>query len=205
MGLPRHLQIAVYAGLGVVLVLLGLKALSGPAAGASAGPAGGVSVASAPVGGGTGAGGKLVVDVAGAVRRPGVYELEVGSRVTDAVERAGGARPSANPDAINLAARLDDGQQVVVPAAPKPGAGPGTSSTDSGGATASAGGDAGPISLGSATEADLESIDGIGPVTAADIIEYRDSHGGIASLDQLDEIPGIGPATIASLGQSLQP
>ena len=63
----------------------------------------------------------------------------------------------------------------------------------------------GPISLGSATEADLETIDGIGPVTAADIIEFRDSSGGVGSIDQLDEIPGIGPATIEALGARLQP
>ncbi len=75
------------------------------------------------------------------------------------------------------------------------------SGPDRGGASAASG----PISLGSATEADLETIDGIGPVTAADIIEYRDAHGGVGSIDQLDEIPGIGPATIAALGQRLQP
>ena len=74
-----------------------------------------------------------------------------------------------------------------------------------GGATGTTAAEDGPISLGSADQADLETIDGIGPVTAADIIDFRDEHGGIASIEELDEIPGIGPATIESLGERLQP
>jgi competence protein ComEA len=134
----------------------------------------------------------VVVHVAGAVERPGVYRLPAGSRVTDAVRRAGGFAGGANRDAINLAARLSDGQQVVVP-------GPGTAS-----ATA-AGGQTGPISLGSATVEQLDQIEGIGPVTAQKIIEFRDQHGGLSSINQLDEVDGIGPSTMETLRASLQP
>jgi competence protein ComEA len=134
----------------------------------------------------------VVVDVAGAVRRPGVYRLPAGARVTDAVQRAGGLAPGAVSDAINLAARLGDGQQVVVP--------------DRTAATSSAsGGSDGPISLGSATADELDEIDGIGPVTAQNIIEFRDQHGGLSSVDQLDQISGIGPSTMQALRAALQP
>lgn len=185
-------QLAVYAAIGVVLILLGIRALHDDGADASSG-SGPATIAAGPIAAGAAAGGSssdVVIHVAGAVEEPGVYRLPAGSRVADAVERAGGARGGADPDAINLAARLADGQQVVVP-----GRGPASTS----------GTEEGPISLGSADATDLETIDGIGPVTAADIIEYRDEQGGISSIEQLDEIPGIGPATIESLADSLQP
>ena len=192
-----RLQLAIYAALGIVLVLLGVRAMHGVADEGSA--PGGVSVATAPVGAGDGfaAGGTdVVIHVAGAVREPGVYRLPAGSRVTDAVERAGGAAPGASVDAINLAARLADGQQVVVPERVPQGSTAATSADPAAD---------GPISLGSADQADLETIEGIGPVTAADILAYRDEHGGIASVDELDEVPGIGPATLDSLRDRLQP
>jgi competence protein ComEA len=133
----------------------------------------------------------VVVHVAGAVRRPGVYRLPAGARVTDAVRRAGGFGGNANEDAINLAARLSDGQQVVVPGR--------------GSAGASAAGQSGPISLGSATVEQLDQIEGIGPVTAQKIIEFRDQHGGLSSIDQLDQVAGIGPSTMQTLRAGLQP
>jgi competence protein ComEA len=135
----------------------------------------------------------VVVHVAGDVRRPGVYRLPAGSRVTDAVRRAGGFAGGANQDAINLAARLSDGQQVVVP-------GPGTVA-----ASSVAGGQAGPISLGSASVEQLDGIEGIGPVTAQKIIEFRDQHGGLSSINQLDQVDGIGPSTMETLRAALQP
>jgi competence protein ComEA len=144
-------------------------------------------------------GGSIVVHVAGEVSKPGVYELPGGSRVTDAVDRAGGATGAGDPDAINLAAKLADGQQVVMPArstAPVSAAG---------GATAAATADAGPISLGTATVEQLDTIEGIGPVTAADIVEFRDQHGGLSSVDDLDQLTGIGPATMEALRDRLQP
>ena len=137
----------------------------------------------------------MVVHVAGAVERPGVYRLPAGARVTDAVERAGGAAPKALLDAINLAARLADGQQVVVPEA-----GPGGSV-----AAGVASSEDGPISLGTATVEQLDTIEGIGPVTAGDIVQFRDQHGGLSSVNQLDQISGIGPATMEALRARLQP
>jgi competence protein ComEA len=136
-----------------------------------------------------------VVDVTGAVDRPGVYRLPAGSRVNDAVQRAGGPSSGAELESVNLAARLADGQQVVVPRRVP------------GGAAAVVGGAAseGPISLGTATVEQLEEIDGIGPVTAEDIVGFRDQHGGLSSVDQLDQVPGIGPATMESLRARLQP
>ncbi len=146
-----------------------------------------------------GSGGDVVVDVTGAVQRPGVYRLPEGSRVDEAVKRAGGATGKAELDSLNLAARLADGQQVVVPER-VPGAPPGApAATDTGGE------EDGPISLATATAAELDTIDGIGPVTAEDIIKFREEHGGLSSVDQLDEISGVGPATMEALSERLQP
>ena len=116
------------------------------------------------------------------------------SRVDDAIRRAGGASGEAMLEAVNRAARLADGQQVMVP------------ERVPGGAAAVTGAAAeGPISLGTATAEQLEEIDGIGPVTAAAIVEYRDERGGLSSIEQLDEVSGIGPATMESLRSQLQP
>jgi competence protein ComEA len=189
-------QVVVYGAVAVALLLVGARAIRAeggegapPAAAASATTgSGGFSLSS-------GGGSDVVVDVAGAVRRPGVYRLPAGARVVDAIGRAGGATGGALVEGINRAARLADGQQVVVP------------ERDPGGAAAAIAGTAteGPISLGSATVEQLDTIDGIGPVTAAKIVEYRDQHGGLASVDQLDQMSGIGPATMESLRARLQP
>ncbi|MFN8151190.1 MAG: ComEA family DNA-binding protein [Solirubrobacterales bacterium] len=189
-----RIQLAVYAAIGVCLLLLGIRAVNSAGSEGQGGAGGGVRLAAQPVGGAGAAPatGEVVVHVAGEVADPGVFRLPAGSRVTDAVEKAGGVTGAGDPDAINLAARLADGQQIVVPGRVP------------GGTTASASED-GPISLGSADQADLETIDGIGPVTAADIIEFRDQQGGIASIEELDEVPGIGPATIDALSERLQP
>jgi competence protein ComEA len=187
-------QAIVYAALAVALLLVGARAIRGEGTTESSLAADGSSGSKSSFSIG-GQAGDLVVDVTGAVRRPGVYRMPAGSRVDDAVDRAGGAKPKAELEAVNLAARLADGQQVVVPErAP-------------GGGAASAGAVAedGPISLGTATVEQLEGIDGIGPVTAADIVEFRDRHGGLSSVEQLDQVPGIGPATMESLRDRLQP
>lgn len=186
-------QIAVYGAVAVALLLLGARAIraEGESAGAStrfSSPGAGMKIESG--------GGDVVVDVTGAVARPGVYRLPAGARVTDAVERAGGATDHAQLEAINLAARLADGQQVVVPKQ-----GPGGAPL---GATAGAT-EEGPISLGTATVEQLDTIDGIGPVTAEDIVQFRDEHGGLSSVEQLDQVSGIGPATMESLRARLQP
>lgn len=144
---------------------------------------------------------ELFVHVAGAVRRPGLYRIRVDSRVADALERAGGPLPRAELTTLNLAARVADGQQVVVPVAGRPGARVGTL-----GATAVPGAAGGArISLASATVDQLEEIDGIGPTLAERIIEYRDAQGGVTSLDQLNEVDGIGEERLASLRKGLQP
>jgi competence protein ComEA len=138
--------------------------------------------------------GDVVVHVAGAVRAPGVYRLPEGARVTDAVERAGGPAAGAESDTVNLAARLADGQQVVVPSSsPAAGKVPGAADPDA------------PISLGTATVEELDTIEGIGPVTAAEIVSFRDERGGLSSVEDLDEISGIGPATMEALRERLQP
>jgi competence protein ComEA len=144
-----------------------------------------------------GSGGDVVVDVTGAVEKPGVYRLPEGSRVDEAVQRAGGVTGKAELDSLNLAARLADGQQVVVPER-IPG-------TPTGTVAAGAADEDGPISLSTATAAELDTIDGIGPVTAEDIIKFREERGGLSSVDQLDEISGIGPATMEALSERLQP
>ena len=189
-------QIAVYGAVAVALLLLGARAIraegdSGEAA--SSFPSDGRSEFTVHSGGSVG---DVVVDVTGAVARPGVYRLPAGARVTDAVERAGGASGDAVLEAINLAARLADGQQVVVPKR-----GPAAAALAAG---AGAGEEA-PISLGTATVEQLDTIEGIGPVTAQDIIDFRDEHGGLSSIDQLDQVSGIGPATMESLRARLQP
>ncbi|HEX5527390.1 MAG TPA: ComEA family DNA-binding protein [Solirubrobacterales bacterium] len=187
-------QVVVYAAVAVALLLVGARAIRGEDGTDSsfAAPTGkGSGEASFSIGG---QGGDLVVDVTGAVRRPGVYRMPAGSRVNDAVIRAGGPEPRAELEAVNLAARLADGQQVVVP------------ERLPGGATATAAaGEDGPISLGTATVEQLEEIEGIGPVTAGDIVKFRDEHGGLSSVDQLDQVPGIGPATMEALRKRLQP
>jgi competence protein ComEA len=131
---------------------------------------------------------KLVVHVVGAVRAPGLYELAEGSRIDDAIERAGGPKPKASLDLVNLAAPVADGQQVVVPVRGEP--------AGAGSATAMSGGK---VHLNSATLEDLDSLPGIGPVTAQEILDYRAEHGAFQSIEELDAVPGIGPARLADL------
>ncbi len=190
-------QLVVYGAVAVALLLVGARAIR---ADGSGGPS---HSALPPAGSVAGDGfslsstsGDVVVDVAGAVQRPGVYRLPAGARVIDALRRAGGPAAGAQLEAINRAALLTDGQQVVVPER-----GPGGVVAGVAGATA----EDGPISLGGATLEQLDTIDGIGPTTAQKIIEFRDLHGGLASVEQLDDVSGIGPATMESLRSRLQP
>lgn len=130
----------------------------------------------------------LIVDVAGWVRRPGVYDLAEGDRVIDALEAAGGARPDAILTSLNLAAPLTDGQQVLVP---EPVRGPVAFE-------AAPGEDAsGKININTADATQLETLSGIGEVLAERIIEHRESNGPFASVDDLLEVSGIGDATLA--------
>lgn len=137
-----------------------------------------------------------IVHVAGAVATPGVYELDDGARVDDAVRAAGGPIGDADLDGLNLAARLVDGQRVYVPVDGE--IDPAT--VPSGvAATADAGGVSGPIDLNTATVEQLESLPGVGPATAATIIDDRDRNGPFATVDDLDRVSGIGPAKLAAL------
>lgn len=139
------------------------------------------------------ANGKLVVHVVGAVRRPGLYRLRDGARIADALRRAGGKTRKANLEAINLAAPLEDGLQVVVPrVAPVPAASEGTGPGEPTSAQ-------GPIHLNTASFEQLDSLPGVGPVTAQKILDWRQEHGAFTSLDDLDAIPGIGPARLEQL------
>ena len=130
----------------------------------------------------------LVVDVEGAVAHPGLVRLPASSRVSDAVARAGGLTRKASRAGVNLAAPVADGEQVLVPAG---GAAVGASTAGSSAA--------GPVSLSSATAEQLDTLPGIGPVTAQKIVDFRTRHGPFRSVEALDAIPGIGPARIAEL------
>jgi competence protein ComEA len=191
-------QIAVYGAIAVAVLLIGVRAIGGGSRETAAFGSSGAGGGSPSSFGLSAEGGRdVVVDVAGAVRDPGVYRLPAGARVVDAVDRAGGRDGGAELEAINLAARLADGQQIVVPQ---------RSPTTAGGAgVGAATATDGPISLGTATVEQLDTIEGIGPVTAEDIVQYRDEHGGLSSIEQLDEISGIGPATMEALRDRLQP
>ena len=139
---------------------------------------------------------RVYVHVAGAVRRPGLYRVPEGARVATALELAGGPTSRAELTTTNLAARVQDGQQVVVPE--RGGAPVATAAA----ATGAAGG---PISLAGATQAQLEELDGIGPTLAARILEYRDANGGFRSIEELGEVDGIGEVRLEALRQAVQP
>lgn len=154
-----------------------------------------VTSVGSPPGSACAAPGSVVVDVAGKVRRPGVYTLPTSARVVDAVRAAGGALPGVSVAALNLAAHLSDGQQIsvgVTPAAPV-GTAPG-SSPPTGGTVAGA-----PVNLNTAGLEQLEALPGVGPVLAQHILDWRTEHGGFTSVDQLQQVSGIGDAKYATL------
>jgi competence protein ComEA len=141
----------------------------------------------------------LYVHVAGAVRRPGLVRVPAGARVAEAVLRAGGPGRKADLTGVNLAAQVEDGQQVVVPATGAlAGAAPGETGATAGSAAVKP-------SLGSATLEQLDEIDGIGPTLAERIVEYRTENGGFSSLDELQDVDGIGEKRLETLREALQP
>lgn len=178
-----------------------------PAASDRPGSTGGGGDPSRPtVSGGTG----LTVHVTGAVRRPGVYALADGSRVVDAVRRAGGVTRRANAQGLNQAAELRDGQQVVVPdrAASDGGSGAAAASgtaAATGGVGSTTAGSPPSIDLNTATPDQLEQLDGVGPTTAEKIVRLREERGGIGTVDDLAEIPGIGPKKLEAIRTQLEP
>ncbi len=186
---------------GVVVLVLGGRALlhdraaaaAVPHASASAGGDGSGAIAAAPPAP------RAVVYVTGAVRKPGVYRLPAGARVQDAVRRAGGQTAGADAGAVNLAAKVADGQQILVPekaAAVAVGAGSGAVAPTA--PTA-------PISLNAATAEQLDQLDGVGPSTAAKIIAWRTANGGFASVDDLAQVAGIGPKKLEALRPQVAP
>jgi competence protein ComEA len=142
--------------------------------------------------------GEVYVHVAGAVRRPGLVRVPAGARVAEAVFRAGGPGRRADLTGVNLAAQVEDGQQVVVPTA-----GAAMSATGQAGEPAASTGVK--PSLGSATVEQLDEIDGIGPTLAERIVEYRTQNGGFGSLDELQDVDGIGEKRLETLRDALQP
>jgi competence protein ComEA len=137
-------------------------------------------------------GGRITVDVAGKVRRPGIAVLDAGSRVVDAIKAAGGARKGVDLSALNLARPLVDGEQILVgvPAAP---AAPGAPAPGAPSATAPL------VNLNLASQAELETLPGVGPVTAQAIIAWREQHGGFTAVQELVEVDGIGEITLGKL------
>jgi competence protein ComEA len=192
-------ELAAYGACALLVALLGWRALHRDASASAAVPA--ISASSAGRAGaavtvGDASVTAAVVHVVGAVRRPGVYRLRMGQRVQAAIRRAGGATSRADLQAINLAAKVSDAQQVVVPT---------RASVAGDAASVVADGDAGtapagpPVNLNSATADQLDMLDGVGPATAQKILAFRREHGGFRSVDDLGEIPGIGPKRLAAL------
>jgi competence protein ComEA len=201
-------QLVAYALAALVVVVLGVRFMQGQVRDSA--PATSAAGAPAPASGSGSGSGTVrleprratvaLVHVAGAVRSPGVYRLRDGERIQDAVHRAGGPRAGADLNAINLAAKVADGQQVVVPRRGAAGAAP----AGGAGAGEPGGPPQAPVSLNTATAEQLDTLDGVGPATASKILEYRRQHGGFRSIDDLGEIPGIGPKRLAALRGKVQ-
>ena len=191
----RRPTVLLWGLVGVVALVIGGRTLvrdgDGAAAPAATAPRG-VELAAAPP-----EAERVVVDVTGEVRRPGVYRLRAGARVQEALRRAGGVTGAGDLSAINRAAKLADGQQIRVP---------GRAATPAG---AVAGADTaaapGQVSLNAATPEQLDALDGVGPATARKIIAWRTANGGFSSVDDLAQVPGIGPKRLEALRPQLSP
>ena len=189
-------QLLAGAVVALVLLILAGRLLLRPGASASVRVA--PVVPASTVGARAAAAKAVVVDVVGAVRRPGLYRLTEGARVADALDRAGGATPRAQLDLVNLAAPISDGEQIVVPRR-------GAAAPAASGAGAATGAPSGPVHLNTATLEQLDALPGVGPVTAQKILDYRQEHGAFRSVDELDAIPGIGPARLEQLRDLVAP
>jgi competence protein ComEA len=190
---PRKLAAWAAAALALVLLTAWYLARSRPPDSASAAPVATIAVARED----EDDGGRLIVDVAGEVHKPGVYRMAAGARVEDALKRAGGATSRADLSQINRAAKLEDGRQVLVPRRASKAA------VASAPATAAAT-PAQPLNLNTATLEQLDTLDGVGPTTAQKIIDFRTEHGGFGSVDELDQIPGIGEKKLAALREQVR-
>lgn len=138
----------------------------------------------------------VLVHVIGAVRSPGVIRLPDGSRVADAIRGAGGLAASADPGELNLAAVVADGAQLVIGTRAKP---RGELRGADGGGVAGTGGGGGAVSLNTATVEQLDTLPGVGPVTARKILAWREEHGRFTTVGELQEVDGIGPKTYAEI------
>ena len=191
---PRRL--AAWAAAALVLLLLAAWYLAGSrplADAAPPAPAATIAVRSAGD-----SGGRVVVDVAGAVTRPGVYRLPAGARVEDALERAGGPTRRADLSQVNRAAKVEDGRQVLVPTRVK------TAAVAPGTAPPAAQVPGQPLNLNTATLEQLDELDGVGPSTAQKILDFREEHGGFGAVEELDQIPGIGEKRLAALREHVR-
>jgi competence protein ComEA len=186
---PRqHLVLCMLAIVAVALIGARYLKQEGGGGSASARPAAPVRIRDS-------GGARVFVHVTGAVKRPGVYRLPSWARLDLALKRAGGPAGGADLEGVNLAAKVADGQQVVVP---RTGAG-GGSFTAAAGGTGPGGGSGAPISLNTATSEQLDQLEGVGPSTAQKILEWRKQHGGFRSVDDLKQITGIGPKKFKAL------
>jgi competence protein ComEA len=140
----------------------------------------------------------VMVHVAGAVRQPGVYRMRPSARVDDAVGRAGGATARADLSQVNLAAKVEDGRQILVPERVRASAG------GTGGGVPAETAPGVPLNLNTATLEQLDELDGIGPATAQNILDYREANGGFGSVDELGQVPGIGDVRLASLREQVR-
>jgi competence protein ComEA len=143
---------------------------------------------------------RVLVHVAGAVRRPGVYRLSASDRVDDAVRRAGGATRRADLAGLNLAAKVEDGRQVLVPERVKAGAAAAPAAASAGTATAPGL----PVNLNTATLEQLDVLPGIGPALAQRILDHREANGGFGSVEELADVPGIGEVRLTALREQVQ-
>jgi len=192
---PRRLAAGAAAALLLVALAAWYLARPRPSASAATPPPAAISVSGEDGAGG----GRVIVDVSGAVRRPGVYRLSAGSRVEDALQRAGGATHRADLTQVNRAAKLEDGRQILVPVRAPAGQAAAATAGAAPGATPAA-----PLNLNTATAEQLDTLDGVGPATAQKILDYRKAHNGFGSVDELDQVPGIGPKRLAALRDHLR-
>ncbi|MFE9253573.1 helix-hairpin-helix domain-containing protein [Streptomyces sp. NPDC006879] len=159
----------------------------------SAGQAPPLPTASSP-----GAAPRIVVDVSGKVRDPGLHRLPAGARVGDAIDAAGGVTPGADITQLNRARLLGDGEQVLVGV-------DGLASGGQGGTAVAGASPAGPLGLNTATVEQLDALPGVGPVLARNIVEFRTERGGFRSVEELRQVAGIGERRFAELRALVRP